>query len=125
MDKSSNKRRLQNISYDIKANEEDNPIKIVEKIDNDSLSDAIIKNITQIVLIQMDEALKNKNDQIDLNIVNASTTENLITIPFGDETSTIFPQEISDITDEAIIQKIPFSSTDRFTLSTPGNFLKC
>merc|ERR1711892_1250365 len=71
--------RVRSFINGIKVNEEDKPIN-TEKIDNDSLSDAIIKNITQIVLIQMDEALKNKDDPFDRNLFKRPTTENFFSI---------------------------------------------
>ena len=115
--------RVRSFIDGIKVNEDATPIKIVEQIDNDSLSDAIIKNITQIVLIQMDEALKNQNDQFDWNLVKRPSTDDLFGITKKDENPTILPTIVDIVQNEESTQVFPISVTEGFS-TTPGNLLK-
>eukprot|EP00092_Neocalanus_flemingeri_P053981 GFUD01063549.1.p1 GENE.GFUD01063549.1~~GFUD01063549.1.p1 ORF type:complete len:710 (+),score=164.27 GFUD01063549.1:729-2858(+) len=111
--------RVRSFINGIKVNEEDKPIN-TERIDNDSLSDAIIKNITQIVLIQMDEALKNKDEPFDWNLIKRPTTENIFRMTTQEETST---DQASIVKKDSNLNN-PISVTQGFTTSTQSNTLK-
>jgi len=104
--------RVRNFIDGIRATEDVSPMKIMERIDNDSLSDAIIRNITQIVLIQMDEALKNKPEE---NITKQNEIKNFLQIASKNERVTFRPS-----TESVVDEFSKDSVTIGFPTSTSG-----